>query len=170
MKGQTAMEYLITYSWAIVAVVIIIGFVAASGIFNPTAYGNEYCVAPSQIPCDSIYSSGDDLYLKLRNNFGFDIDVDSFTLTDEQGNSYTSPGARIARGDQIDKRFSNLQLKQGGLNRLFLTVTYSPCQDASCSSNSYDLKITIYTKTERESGNAGPGPGPTPVPPADDEQ
>jgi hypothetical protein len=38
MRGQSAMEYLITYSWAIVAIGVIIMLLFYLGAFNPTAW------------------------------------------------------------------------------------------------------------------------------------
>jgi hypothetical protein len=38
MKGQTALEYLITYGWAIVAIAVIIMLLFYLGAFNPTSW------------------------------------------------------------------------------------------------------------------------------------
>ncbi len=38
MRGQTALEYLITYGWAIVAISVIIMLLFYLGAFNPTAW------------------------------------------------------------------------------------------------------------------------------------
>ena len=38
LKGQTALEYLITYGWALVALAVIIMLLFYLGIFNPTAW------------------------------------------------------------------------------------------------------------------------------------
>ena len=38
MKGQSAMEYLMTYGWAIIIIVIVAAALYALGVFNPATY------------------------------------------------------------------------------------------------------------------------------------
>ncbi len=43
-KGQTALEYLVTYGWAILAIVIIAGVLWYLGVFNPARFaGDKQC-------------------------------------------------------------------------------------------------------------------------------
>ena len=45
-KGQAAMEFLMTYGWAILAAIIAIAVLAYFGVFNPGRYASEYkCLA-----------------------------------------------------------------------------------------------------------------------------
>ena len=37
-KGQAAMEFLMTYGWAILAAVVVIGVLAYFGVFSPGKY------------------------------------------------------------------------------------------------------------------------------------
>ena len=38
MKGQTAIEYLMTYGWAILIILIVAGVLAYYGIFAPSSF------------------------------------------------------------------------------------------------------------------------------------
>lgn len=40
-RGQSALEYLVTYGWAILAIVIIAGVLWATGVFNPEKYSSQ---------------------------------------------------------------------------------------------------------------------------------
>ncbi len=39
-KGQTALEYLVTYGWAILGIIIIVGVLISFGVFNPSKWAN----------------------------------------------------------------------------------------------------------------------------------
>ena len=54
-KAQAALEYLITYSWAIVVLSLVIGIIASSGAFSLSSYTKDYCLLPSQLICSNIY-------------------------------------------------------------------------------------------------------------------
>jgi hypothetical protein len=44
MKFQSAIEYLITYGWAILIVTLVVGVLYTLGLFNPASLAPSYCV------------------------------------------------------------------------------------------------------------------------------
>ena len=54
-KGQSAMEYLITYGWAILIIAIALGVLFELGLFNPSSFVSTSCIFPADFSC--IYSS-----------------------------------------------------------------------------------------------------------------
>jgi hypothetical protein len=60
MKAQSAMEYLITYSWAIIIIAITLGALYALGLFNPNAFISNQCIFPADFSCLSgfLYTNG----------------------------------------------------------------------------------------------------------------
>lgn len=53
-KGQAALEYLVTYGWAILAIVIIAAVLWYLGVFNPAQYSNpggKQCGGFSTVQC-----------------------------------------------------------------------------------------------------------------------
>jgi len=44
MKIQAAMEYLMTYGWAILIIGLVIGVLYSLGLFNPSSIAPSYCV------------------------------------------------------------------------------------------------------------------------------
>jgi hypothetical protein len=44
MKTQSAMEYLMTYGWAILIVTLVVGVLYTLGLFNPSSIAPSYCV------------------------------------------------------------------------------------------------------------------------------
>ena len=52
-KGQAAMEFLMTYGWAILAAVIVIGVLAYFGVFSPSTYVPNQCVLSAPFGCNA---------------------------------------------------------------------------------------------------------------------
>ncbi|MEK6908907.1 MAG: hypothetical protein AABX23_02545 [Nanoarchaeota archaeon] len=84
-KGQAAVEFLMTYGWAILAAVIAIGVLAYFGVFSPGKYVTDSAIvtAPFYINAQNIQadvngSSG--IVMELRNNGGEDLTVTSITV------------------------------------------------------------------------------------------
>ncbi len=51
-KAQAAMEFLMTYGWALLVVIIAVGVLAWLGIFNPNKYISDSCMVSSPLSCD----------------------------------------------------------------------------------------------------------------------
>ena len=50
-RGQAAMEFLMTYGWAILVVLVVIGALAYFGVLNPTNLLPEKCQLPAPFEC-----------------------------------------------------------------------------------------------------------------------
>ncbi|MBI2133712.1 hypothetical protein HYU11_03455 [Candidatus Woesearchaeota archaeon] len=50
-KGQAAMEFLMTYGWAILVVLVLIGALAYFGVLSPDNFLPEKCSMPIQLSC-----------------------------------------------------------------------------------------------------------------------
>jgi len=87
LKGQAAMEYLMTYGWAILLLVIVLGVLFASGIFTPSQFVREECSFTPDLTCLSaqLIDSGPEttLILRVKNNFGYPIKLNKITYTTE---------------------------------------------------------------------------------------
>ena len=77
-KGQVAMEYLVTYGWAILLLVIVAGILFSS--FSPTFLVSEHCsIDENNLPCYvQAYNQGQDLIvlLNISNGFGYPIKLE----------------------------------------------------------------------------------------------
>ena len=91
-KGQAAIEFMMTYGWAILGVMVAIGALAYFGIFNPAKYLNDQCNFGDQLKCEDFILStnettGDGIVaVQLRNNFGVTISISgspSFVIIEE---------------------------------------------------------------------------------------
>ena len=73
-KGQAAMEFLMTYGWAILVVLAAIGALAYFGVLSPDRFLPEKCTLPSGIAClDFRYEAGTGVQMVIQNGAGFDM-------------------------------------------------------------------------------------------------
>ncbi|HLD15778.1 MAG TPA: hypothetical protein VJB94_04350 [Candidatus Nanoarchaeia archaeon] len=81
-KGQAALEFLMTYGWAILVVLIAIGALAYFGVLNPKGILPKSCILAPGFNCDDfiVKSDGTGTFI-IRNGIGKDLG--NFTLTIE---------------------------------------------------------------------------------------
>ncbi len=76
MKGQAAIEYLMTYGWAMLVLVIIAGLIYSSGIFSPGYLLSEQCDLGPKIPCSHFVGrDGTNLQVILTITNGFEHQI-----------------------------------------------------------------------------------------------
>ncbi|MFA6889188.1 MAG: hypothetical protein WC254_06860 [Candidatus Woesearchaeota archaeon] len=87
-KAQGALEFLMTYGWAFLVILIMIGALAYFGVLSPTKFLPERCTFGSQFICKDYLIAYDDsgatpvadITVKLQNNLGQAIYVNN-TIT-----------------------------------------------------------------------------------------
>ncbi|MBR9692197.1 hypothetical protein GOV06_05430 [Candidatus Woesearchaeota archaeon] len=72
-KGQAAMEFLMTYGWAILVVLAAIAALAYFGVLSPDRFLPEKCTMPSGIACIDFRYSGTAIEMAIQNGAGFDM-------------------------------------------------------------------------------------------------
>jgi hypothetical protein len=81
-KGQAAMEFLMTYGWAILVVIAAIAALAYFGVLDPARLLPERCQFPAGMDCiDKASIKTTTITVALRNNQGFPVTVDSANTT-----------------------------------------------------------------------------------------
>ena len=86
-KAQAALEFLITYGWAIVVVIGVVAALTAYGVFKtPSARRCGYDgVLMNGLFCEGfkISSNPAEIQLKLRNGLGYNINITNITIMRE---------------------------------------------------------------------------------------
>ncbi len=104
-KAQAAMEFLMTYGWAILVVLIAIGALAYFGVLSPEKFLPEKCVIAtgSGLFCNEFTSSasGNTVTLRIQNILTESAWVDSVTL-DSPACSYSAADTQIAADSTTD--------------------------------------------------------------------
>jgi len=95
-KSQAALEFLTTYAWAFLVIMIMVGALAYFGILNPAKLLPSRCNFGAEMGCEDYAISivtgagSNDLFrLRLKNNVGEPITVQSWAITKEDGSVFT---------------------------------------------------------------------------------
>jgi uncharacterized protein (UPF0333 family) len=72
-KAQAAMEFLMTYGWAILVVLAAIGALAYFGVLSPDRFLPEKCTLPSGVACLDFTGISTAVTLVIQNSAGFDM-------------------------------------------------------------------------------------------------
>lgn len=79
-KAQAAMEFLMTYGWAILVVLAAIGALAYFGILSPERFLPEKCMLEPGIDCTGFKVTPAETTLVLRNGMGKSLMVDAISV------------------------------------------------------------------------------------------
>lgn len=86
-RGQAAMEFLMTYGWAIMVVLIAVGALSYFGVLSPDKFIPERCILEAGIGCIDFKVNENSVTLVLRNGKGEDIQIRNITAENCIGNS-----------------------------------------------------------------------------------
>jgi hypothetical protein len=129
-KAQSAMEYLMTYGWAILIVIIVAAALFALGVFNPATYTQQTATGFQgfQIPSGGWqFTSGGQLTLQLKNMAGGPINITSIEAS-YSGSSVTntSYSGTIAPGAGYTYAISGLPSSSAGSSySIEVLITYT---------------------------------------------
>ncbi len=131
-KSQAALEFIMTYGWAILVVLVAIGALAYFGVLSPDKFLPSKCVLQSGIACLDHKATATTLEVVIQNSLGFDITIDNV-----KAGKCTPSGSKgaLANGAQ-------LKLTAGGVGALSCTGIL-----AGASKFNEELNVT-YTVTE----------------------
>ncbi len=82
-RAQAAMEFLMTYGWAILVVLVVIGALAYFGVLSPSTLLPEKCTFPVSLTCSDHSVSATGITLVLLNGAGRDMLVRSVSATSD---------------------------------------------------------------------------------------
>lgn len=118
-KGQAAMEFLMTYGWAILVVLGAIGALAYFGVLNPAKFLPEKCLMETGFTCVSSKMETDRATLILSNGLGKTIDIYAIGITSPATNCAKTfnPATNVLPGEQTVLNWSGCV--NGNVGELF---------------------------------------------------
>jgi hypothetical protein len=144
MRAQAAIEYLITYGWAILLLAVAVTLLLATGRFSLSSLIAEECNLGSTLPCNAqLYQAGDDLKLvvNISNGFSYKIGIKEvkFTLQDEDISKTISPLDVIESGSSIklNTTFPHVTVAKDSIKKVKVELTYYSCapqENSECNS------------------------------------
>ena len=151
-KAQAAMEFLVTYGWAILGVLVVIGALTYFGFFNTQKYTNDMCSLGDQLTCEEYKADTEgNVYVNVRNNFGVSINITRFEWTSDYGHRVCTNSVIIQPGE-----LGSLGMPCGGLSS---SITFPLNEKVKLnikimfnrvgSSNSYNQTGEMIVTTEK---------------------
>jgi len=79
-RGQAALEFMMTYGWAILVVLAAIGALSYFGVLDPSRFTPNTCMGSSGISCDGKpLATPNSITFSISNGLGYDIILNSST-------------------------------------------------------------------------------------------
>ena len=103
-KGQTALEYLITYGWAILVILVVLAVLWYYGIFNPSGYAGEQVKEGTAFQVLAYQLHKDRLDLALGNKLGVNLNVTKIVLTGDAVGTNSTLGVSVNAGSNATMR------------------------------------------------------------------
>src|SRR3989344_2105316 len=104
-KGQAAMEFLMTYGWAILVVLIAIGALVYFGVLSPERFIQDNCTLTPPLSCSQLgdfvatATAASNVKFQVQNGAGSTVTVNQITLTETDGGSCTRVDAVTSLAD-----------------------------------------------------------------------
>ena len=126
-KGQGSLEFLMTYSWALIIVLIVGIVVWRWGLFSFTGPVNEESYGFWGVtPIDFKMDTNGELTLSIQNNVGANITLNSVIGMSATANVTVLDGSNIGPGNTRLVYISNLETgTQGERYEVFVIINYS---------------------------------------------
>jgi len=147
-SGQAAIEFLVTYGWAILGVMIVIGALAYFGLFNTQKYVNDACYFGDQFRCeDSILHKDGRTSVMLRNNFGVDINITTVIIKSDYGARYCNMAQTIPIGSlgEINCTVSNTTLSLNNKVKYRAIIEFARVGSSNRHNQTGDLLLTVQS-------------------------
>ncbi|HLG24029.1 MAG TPA: hypothetical protein VI564_03830 [Candidatus Nanoarchaeia archaeon] len=117
--GQAALEFLSTYAWAFIVITITLGALYYFGVFDFGKFVPQKCIFPSQFRCldfSLLSTPTGTIKLRMLNNIGEDVQVTSFTITNDAATpvSCTPPSVPFAWTHDTEQNIEFTSCTGGG--------------------------------------------------------
>ena len=104
-KGQAAMEFLMTYGWAILVVLIAIGALVYFGVISPERFVQDSCTLTPPLSCSqlgdfqAVVAAASNVKFQVQNGAGSSLNIAGVTVTETDGETCTRVDAVSSIGD-----------------------------------------------------------------------
>jgi hypothetical protein len=144
-RAQAAMEFLMTYGWAILVVLAAIAALAYFGVLSPDRFLPEKCTLPSGVACLDFTGSASSVVLVIQNSAGFDMNTVSLyvnSTTDNFACTDAGADATLTDGEKDTFTCGNLSLSSGKFKGT-LSIDYVNAQTTLAHTKSGELILKI---------------------------
>jgi hypothetical protein len=134
-KGQAAIEFLSTYGWVLIVLLLALGILANYGLLNPSKYLPDKADFGNQLKVEEYFldydANGDGsnnpvLGIKLRNNFARAINITNMTVKKDgqQFEQCKISETSVAVGEDVLLACTNLELNKNVKNKFYIEIGF----------------------------------------------
>jgi hypothetical protein len=161
-KSQATVEFLLTYGWVVLAVLVVIAALSYFGVLNPFAQLPEKCVVPAGFVCVDHVVSDEGVMVRLQNGAGKDAVIKKIIFSSSALAGNCSTGVIVGflkAGDT--KNFvaadpAACGAVGGGVNKYKVEVEYSWLDSYTITHKGFgDLVSAVDAGAELGSGDYG---------------
>ncbi|MBI2559224.1 hypothetical protein HYW20_07930 [Candidatus Woesearchaeota archaeon] len=117
-RAQAALEFLMTYGWAILVVLVAVGALAYFGVLSPDKFLPAKCTLQSGIACLDHRATSATIQVVIQNSLGYDLSAitakaencgtssSPATLTNGQKGTYTITCSAALTGSKYNGQFN----------------------------------------------------------------
>lgn len=163
-KGQSLVEYFVTYGWAIFVLAIVLGILFFGGFFRSDFFISEKCELGPNLPCKAVIynerAGETKVSVELFNAFSYPIAIDSASVILPDGKKadlqfQENPNKKMESGNKsILKGTFPVRLEDNALKQFSFVVTYRSCapelqeepQAPECAEDQHNLSGRIIAK------------------------
>jgi len=159
-KGQSMVEYLTTYGWAVFVLVLVIGILMYGGFFRSDFFINEKCELGSNIPCKAVVfndktAKQTKITAEILNGFSYAIEITSLNVSTAEGLQFDfnqNLPQKVESGEKFDfigTLKGGRQLDDNALKQFTISVTYKSCAPElgeDCSGDPHVINGRIIAK------------------------
>jgi hypothetical protein len=127
-RGQTALEYLITYGWAILVILIVLSVLWYYGIFNPATWAGSQVISSTSFQVLDWKISNTSLDFSVGNKAGSTVELTALAVSGDIIGSWSGTSTVLANGNA---------------NLAVISWTTPPAQGATVS---FDVTVTYDNK------------------------
>ncbi|MBT3865708.1 LamG domain-containing protein [Candidatus Woesearchaeota archaeon] len=121
-RGQAALEFLMTYGWALAVVLVSLGSLVFYFGFDGSSFASEACFLGPGLGCSDMVVDEGSISMNVRNSLGKDII--SFSVSSDSCTS-TSDHPRVNNGDEVLLFLSGCSFTAGDLIEESLDISYT---------------------------------------------
>ena len=166
-KGQGALEFLTTYGWAFLVVLVLIGAMSQLGVFD--RIGGSKCVSTQGFNCEGAQVNDANQKFKFKNTLGADVAIANASAKVKSTGEIVDcdvPVGTVNDGSSFEITCANSGLTAGKRENLDIQFNYYPATSSSAYSKpsfaevsdyveSYDEFDQITTGGERDASSCG---------------
>ena len=137
-SGQAALEFIMTYGWAILVVLVAVGALAYFGVLSPDKFLPSKCTLQSGIACIDHKATATSLTMVVQNSLGRDITVNSVNAA-----SCTALGSQGTLSNGGQATYTLVCVNSGSKYNGQANITYTVIDTSIQHTNQGQITTTI---------------------------